>query len=87
MHSDVFNKFLLICTLVFLCAFGWFKWTSEGREQLMNVVNIEDLFGIIPNCISKWNKRPIGEMNQYKKLLIILTSNWIGMTFSRGTHQ
>ena len=26
-------------------------------------------------------------MNQYKKLLIILTSNWIGMTFSRGTHQ
>jgi alpha-1,3-mannosyltransferase len=74
MHSDGFNKFLLAMHLGFLLLFLVFKWT----DNLLKDVRLFDLLGDL-------TKRR--EICQYKSLLIIFTSNLIGMMCSRGTHQ
>jgi len=74
MHSDGFNKFLLAMHLGFLLIFLVFKWT----DNLLKDVRLFDLVGDLTA------RR---EICQYKSLLIIFTSNLIGMMCSRGTHQ
>jgi alpha-1,3-mannosyltransferase len=74
MHSDGFNKFLLGLHLGFLLIFLCFKWT----DSLFKDVRLFNLFGDL-------TKRR--QISQYKSLLIIFTSNFIGLACSRGTHQ
>jgi hypothetical protein len=74
MHSDGFNKFLLLMHLGFLLLFLCFKWTNNLFKDVR-------LFTLLSDLTTR------REICQYKSLLIILTSNFIGMCFSRGTHQ
>jgi alpha-1,3-mannosyltransferase len=80
MHSDFFNKLLLVLHLVFLVAFLIFKWT-DGPLNLLQDVRILPLQNLVNDLSTR------RELNQYKSLLILFTSNFIGMMFSRGTHQ
>jgi len=65
--------------LLFLLVFLVTKWT--------NLTSIFEEVGVYP--ISRiWTDLFVRrELNQYKCLLIMFTSNLIGMMFSRGTHQ
>ena len=76
MHSDGFNKFLLAMHLLFLVIFLVFKWT----DNLLVDVRVLPISGIFKDLFKS------REINQYKSLLIIFTTNLIGMCFSRGTH-
>ena len=85
MHSDGFKKFLLVMHLSFLVIFLVFKWTDAGSEmslsRLLSEVRLLPLSSFFSDLCNKDRK-----INQYKSLLIIFTSNLIGMCFSRGTH-
>lgn len=88
MHSKEFNLFLLVGHFGFLLAFLVFKWTgtdSQNPSAIMrffedvrllptNVLLVEDVLG------------DFRDLNQYKSMLVIFTSNFIGLAFSRGYH-
>ena len=78
MHSKEFNNFLLAMHLLFLVIFLFFKWTSLNPTQFLKEIK---LYPVSQLCASS------RQMCQYKKLLIIFSSNLIGVCFSRGTHQ
>lgn len=88
MHSNEFNKFLLAMHLLFLIIFLLFKWTDIEFFDATDDTIISRIKGL-PNLIINLLKsdKATSEMNGYKKVLIIFTSNLIGMMFSRGTHQ
>ena len=83
-QSPKFAKFLLLCHVGLLVLFLIGKWTLDddnGSYQLFSKVGIYPPISIMRDFyISK-------PLNQYNTLLIIFTSNLIGMCFSRGTHQ
>jgi hypothetical protein len=72
--------------LLFLAIFLIFKWTDAGSKmslpQLLKEVRLLPLSSFFSDICSKDKK-----ISQYKSLLIIFTTNLIGMCFSRGTHQ
>lgn len=86
MHSDGFKKFLLVMHLAFLLIFLIFKWTNAGSEMSIPLLLKEVRFLPLSSLLSDLCKKDF-KINQYKSLLIIFTSNLIGMCFSRGTHQ
>lgn len=75
MKSRPFEIFLLSLHLGFLLIFLFFKWTKYN--------SVEDLFKYVRLWPISHEKRKI---NKYNALLILLTCNFIGMSFSRGTH-
>lgn len=86
MHSDGFNKFLLMGHLSFLLIFLFFKWTSGifDLPQVLREVGVLPISNIFTDLFSL--QRPC-KQDQYLNTLIMFTSNFIGMIFSRGTHQ
>lgn len=75
-HSEPFKKFLLVLHLSFLVIFLVFKWTRfDFFFTIFQQVRLFDFSG---------KKR---KMSPYVIMLILCTSNFIGMVFSRGTHQ
>lgn len=81
LHSDFFNKLLLFGHLFFLIVFLTCKWTSgfSNLNKMLEEVGLLSMLGLKP-------KRK-QDFNDYRDLLIMFTSNLIGMIFSRGTHQ
>mmetsp|Transcript_2963 Transcript_2963/g.5010 ORF Transcript_2963/g.5010 Transcript_2963/m.5010 type:complete len:159 (+) Transcript_2963:789-1265(+) len=76
--SQEFEKLLLGLHMGFLLIFLFFKWTSS-KEPVSFLKEVR----VLPSPLS-WEKR---KLNPYNTLLILTTSNFIGMVFSRGTHQ
>lgn len=75
-HSEPFKQFLLLLHLSFLLIFLVFKWTRfDFFLSLFDQVRLLDFSG---------RKRIL---NPHTTMLILCTSNFIGMVFSRGTHQ
>jgi alpha-1,3-mannosyltransferase len=75
-HSKPVEKFLIGLHLLFLIIFLVFKWTGSYGNPIT-------LF----RDVRLWPCTPeVRQMNKYNIFLIIATSNFIGMTFSRGTH-
>ena len=66
MHSKEFNNFLLAMHLLFLVVFLFFKWTSHNPMEFLKEIK---LYPISQTFSSS------RQMCQYKKLLIIFTSN------------
>lgn len=77
MHSKEFNTFLLAMHILFLVVFLLFKWTTLAPMEFFKQIKLYPF---------ELNFGKNEAMCQYKKLLIILTSNFIGICFSRGTH-
>lgn len=78
-HSPMLEKFLLFLHFGGLLFFLLFKWTDF---ELCNF--IPKLFSEVRLWPLSFEHRPL---NNYNTFLIILSSNYIGMVFSRGTHQ
>ena len=75
-HSKPFEMFLLSLHLGFLVIFLFTKWLSfSSVSGLLEAVRLWPI---------NFEKR---RLNPFNTLLIILTSNFIGMACSRGTHQ
>ena len=82
-HSKWFEALLLSLHLGFLVIFLLFKWTGQGDSQ-KSVPWAARFFKDIRLFPMTFERRTV---DPYYALLIILTSNFIGMVFSRGTHQ
>ena len=83
MQSQLFCDLLLGLHLLFLAIFLVFKWTPGAHSpyEMLEEVGLLPLSRLGTDLLTR---RPL---NQYKVLLILFTSNFIGMAFSRGTHQ
>lgn len=94
MHSPFFNKLLLILTVGFLLLFLFFKWTgatafdAPDAEKNFALRFLKDIrLYPVETLFLDAVAGPRQKICQYKSLLIIFTTNFIGMTFSRGWHQ
>ena len=95
MHSDFFNKALLLGHVGFLVIFLLFKWTGPStREETQRSYGLDERIALFfsdvglnpPTRLFTDLLDTPKTLNPYNQLLIIFTSNFIGMAFSRGTH-
>ena len=88
MHSKFFNTFLLCGHLGFLIVFLLFKWTGTDSRNPNPIMRFfEDVRALpLKVLLSDDVYDNFRDINQYKSLLIIFTTNFIGMAFSRGYH-
>ena len=76
-HSKWFEHFMLSLHLGCLIIFLVFKWTNSYGNPFT-------LFKDVRLWPMTFEER---KLNKYNIMLIILSANFIGMAFSRGTHQ
>jgi len=76
-HSKQVEVFLLALHLTFLLIFLIFKWTDSWGNPITLFRDVR----LWPLTFE------VRKMNPYNVFLVIASTNFIGMTFSRGTHQ